>query len=58
MSYTMVSTRAFDPVRNFKGHSYTSLSFLTESSEGTKNAAVACTDQSGPKFEPGVFRIQ
>ena len=53
-----MSNWVFDQMRNFKRHSYTSLSFLTESLEGTKNAPVACTKQSGPKFEPGAFRMQ
>ena len=54
----MVSNWVFGKVRNFKGHIYTSLSFLTESLGGTKKAAVACTNQSGPKFESGAFRMQ
>ena len=54
----MVSNWVFDQVRNFKGHSYTSLPFLTDSLEGTKNAVVACRNQSGTKFETGAFRMQ
>jgi hypothetical protein len=54
----MVSNWLFDQVRNFKEPSYTSLSFLTESLEETKNAAVACINQTGPKFETRAFRMQ